>query len=200
MAQEPTPTEETSDQDPVVETPESADAESQKIDVESNVEESSGTSEEQEATEPSAIDKDEALLKLQDQLLRGQAEMQNVRRRAEKDVENARKYSLEKFAAELLPVVDNLDRALDNVADDADKGLLEGVELTRKSLLDVLAKFNVEAINPVGEPFDPQVHEAISMVPNPDMEPNSVMDVFQKGYSLNGRVIRAAMVVVAKAP
>ncbi len=137
-----------------------------------------------------------------DQVLRAQADVQNARRRAEKDVENARKFALEKFSGDLLPVVDNLERALESIdtEDDTLKPITEGVELTLKSFTDVLTKFSVEQINPVGEPFDPQVHEAVGMVPNPDVEPNTVLHVVQKGYTLNGRVIRAAMVMVAKAP
>lgn len=135
-----------------------------------------------------------------DQTLRAAAEAQNVRRRAEKDVENAHKYALEKFAASLLPIADNLERTLE-VADrnsDAVKPLLEGVELTHKSLLDALKKFQVEQVDPLGAPFDPQFHEAVSMVDNPAAEPNSVLHVMQKGFTLSGRLLRAAMVVVAK--
>jgi molecular chaperone GrpE len=135
-----------------------------------------------------------------DQTLRAAAEAQNVRRRAEKDVENAHKYALEKFAGALLPVADNLERTLE-VADrnnEAVKPLLEGVELTHKSLLDALKKFQIEQIDPLGAPFDPQFHEAVSMVDNPAAEPNSVLHVMQKGFTLNGRLLRAAMVVVAK--
>jgi molecular chaperone GrpE len=138
---------------------------------------------------------------MKDQMIREQAETQNIRKRLQGDVEKARKFALERFINELLPVADNLDRAIDAVGDDeATKPFLEGVELTRKNFLDILQKFNVEQVNPVGEPFDPQFHEAVTMVPNPNMEPNSVMDVMQKGYTLNGRLLRAAMVVVSKAP
>ncbi len=136
-----------------------------------------------------------------EQALRAVAEAQNVRRRAEKDAENARKFALEKFAGDMLSVADNLDRALAaaDAEDEALKPILEGVELTRKSLLDALARHNVEQIDPTGQPFDPEFHEAMAMVPNPSAEPNSVIDVMQKGYTLNGRLLRAAMVVVAKA-
>lgn len=142
----------------------------------------------------------EEIAQLKDQLLRTQADAQNARRRAEKDVENAHKFALDKFSAELLPVIDNLERALESA--DADnpelKAVIEGIELTYKSFLDVLAKFNIQQLNPVGEPFDPQYHEAMSMVPAPDAEPNSVLNVVQKGYTLHGRLIRAAMVVVSQ--
>lgn len=137
------------------------------------------------------------LLGAKDDVIRANAEMQNVRRRAEKDVENARRYALEKMAKDLLAVVDNLERTLDSVGEETSP-FIEGVELTLKSFIDVLARQNIEQINPVGEPFDPQLHEAISMVPNPDAEDNSVLTVAQKGYTLNGRVIRAAMVIVCK--
>jgi len=143
----------------------------------------------------------EEVAKIKEQMLRDQAEMQNVRKRLQGEVDKARKFALEKFSEDLLPIMDNLERAIQSAGDDeASKGVVEGVELTRKSFVDVLAKYNVEQIDPHGEPFDPQLHEAMTMVPNPDMEPNSVMDVFQKGYSLNGRLIRPARVVVSKAP
>jgi len=136
-----------------------------------------------------------------DQVLRIQAEMQNVRRRAERDVENAHKYALDKFTADLLPVVDNLERALGtiNADDETQKAVATGVELTLKSFLDVLARSNIEVVDPAGQPFDADLHQAVSMVPNPNSEPNTVIDVFQKGYTLNGRLVRPAMVVVSKA-
>lgn len=137
-----------------------------------------------------------------DQALRTAAEMQNLRRRVERDVENAHKYALEKFSGELLPVVDNLERALaaSDRGNEAVKPLADGVELTLKAFLDVLKKFQVEQINPLGQPFSPELHEAVAMVPAPHAEPNSVIDVLQKGFTLNGRLLRAATVVVAKAP
>ncbi len=135
-----------------------------------------------------------------DSVIRAAAEEQNVRRRAQRDVENAHKFALEKFSNDLLPVVDTLERALDsqNGDDESVKAMREGVELTLKMLLDALKKHGVEQLDPVGEPFNPQEHEAMSMQPNPDMEPNTVMAVLQKGYSLNGRLVRPAMVVVSK--
>ncbi|MDB9736795.1 nucleotide exchange factor GrpE [Porticoccaceae bacterium] len=136
-----------------------------------------------------------------DQVLRVQAEMQNVRRRVERDVENAHKYALDKFSADLLPVVDNLERALSAISadDESQKAVAEGIELTLKSFVDVLVRFKIEPVDPAGQPFDANLHQAVSMVPNPDLEPNTVMDVFQKGYTLNGRLIRPAMVIVSKA-
>lgn len=135
-----------------------------------------------------------------DSVLRAAAEEQNVRRRAQRDVENAHKFALEKFSSDLLPVVDTLERALDSQAGDEEavKAMREGVELTLKMLIDALKKHGVEQLDPQGEPFNPQEHEAMSMQPNPDLEPNTVMAVLQKGYSLNGRLVRPAMVVVSK--
>jgi len=142
-----------------------------------------------------------ALAEQQDSVLRAQAEVQNMRRRCEADVEKAHKYALEKFSIELLNVMDNMERALQAVADPKDekvKGLCEGIELTIKEFVSVFNKFAIEQIDPQGEPFDPQAHQAMSLVENPDVEPNTVIAVVQKGYSLNGRVIRPAMVMVSK--
>lgn len=142
------------------------------------------------------------IAKLKDQELRTQAEMHNVRRRAEQDVEKAHKFGVEKFVGDMLTVIDNLERALASMdaEDEALKAAREGIELTLKSMQDGLKRHSVEAIDPAGEPFDPEFHQAMTMVPNPDLEPNTVMDVFQKGYTLHGRLVRPAMVVVAKAP
>lgn len=138
--------------------------------------------------------------KLKEDALRAQAEVQNVRRRAESDVEKAHKFSTEKFARELLNVVDNLDRAMAMSPDDeVVKPFLEGIEMTHKSFIDTLSKFKVEQINPEGHPFDPELHQAISMVEAPDAEPNTVLNVVQKGYTNHGRLLRPAMVVVSKA-
>ena len=136
-----------------------------------------------------------------EQVLRAQAEVQNTRRRAEQDVDRARKYALERFCGELLPVVDNLERALESASGDDEqvRPIAEGVELTLKSFLNALGKFNIEPVDPAGEPFDPQYHQAMSSVENPDVEPNTVVAVMQKGYTLNGRLVRPAMVMVSKA-
>lgn len=136
-----------------------------------------------------------------DAALRAAADAQNVKRRAEQDVEKARKFALEQFARELLPVVDNLERALEATAgqDAAVKPIAEGVELTLKSFLDALKKFNIATVDPQGEPFDPNLHQAMSLVENAAVEPNSVIAVMQKGYTLNGRLLRPAMVMVSKA-
>jgi molecular chaperone GrpE len=142
----------------------------------------------------------EDLLAARDAALRAQADAQNVKRRAEQDVEKARKFALERFASDLLPVVDNLERALEAASgdDEAIKPIAEGVELTLKSFIDVLGKNKVDVVDPQGEPFDPNLHQAITMIENKEVEPNTVTAVMQKGYSLNGRLIRPAMVMVSK--
>lgn len=136
------------------------------------------------------------------QLLRARAEMSNLQRRAERDLENAHKYGLEKFAAELLPVVDGLEMGL-SAAMDADKidpvKLREGMELTLKLLRASLEKFGVRAVDPAGEKFNPALHQAMAVQPAPGAEPNTVLAVYQKGYLLNDRLIRPAMVVVSAA-
>lgn len=143
----------------------------------------------------------EELERTKEELLRAHADMQNQRRRAERDIENAHKFALDKFVSDLLPVVDNLERAIAAIDkdDEAFKSVSEGVELTLKSFVDVLRNHNVEQVDPKGEIFDPDKHQAMTMVPNPDLPANTVMDVFQKGYLLNGRLVRPAMVVVSKA-
>jgi molecular chaperone GrpE len=131
---------------------------------------------------------------------RAQAEIQNIRRRAEQDVEKAHKFGLEKFATELLPVVDSLERAIEASQGDEEKvkAIREGVEMTLGLFLSSLEKFNVEQLNPQGEVFNPEHHQAMSMVPAEGVEPNTVVTVVQKGYLLNGRLVRPAMVMVAK--
>ncbi|MEG0530222.1 MAG: nucleotide exchange factor GrpE [Citrobacter sp.] len=143
----------------------------------------------------------EAETRERDSVLRMKAEMENLRRRTELDVEKAHKFALEKFVNELLPVLDSLDRALE-VADkdnDAMTAMIEGIELTRKSMLDVVAKFGVQVVADIDVPMDPNVHQAIAMVESDDVAAGNVLMVMQKGYTLNGRTIRAAMVSVAKA-
>ncbi|MFP2770867.1 nucleotide exchange factor GrpE [Oceanisphaera sp. KMM 10153] len=137
-----------------------------------------------------------------DNALRAQAEMENLRRRAAQDVEKAQKFALEKFAGELLPVIDSLERALEHTDKESDafQAVYEGVELTLKSLLNTVEKFGVQTIDPQGEAFDPNKHQAMSLVENAEVAPNSVLAVMMKGYELNGRVLRPAMVMVAKGP
>lgn len=145
---------------------------------------------------------EEQLAAAQDQSLRTAAELQNIRRRAEQDVEKAHKFALEKFANDLLPVVDSLERGLEltSAEDEAVRPVREGVELTLKLFHDTLKRFQVEAVDPHGAPFNPEHHQAMAMEESTHVEPGSVLKVFQKGYLLNGRLLRPAMVVVSKAP
>ena len=136
-----------------------------------------------------------------DRILRMQAEQENQRKRSQRELENAHKYGLEKFVAELLPVKDSLEMGLDaSTETSAEIGKIrEGVELTLKMLNDVFEKFGVEAVNPDGEKFNPEHHQAMSMQENSEVEPNTVIGVMQKGYLLNQRLVRPAMVMVSKA-
>ena len=137
---------------------------------------------------------------LKEQMLRLQAEMQNVRRRAEADVEKAHKFGVEKFAAEMVSTVDNLERALAAISgeDDTMKAIREGVEMTLSGLVNGLAKYKVDVVDPMNQPFNPELHQAMSMVEVPGTEPNTVIAVMQKGYTLHGRLLRPAMVMVSK--
>ena len=174
----------------------SAEVESPEVEVQ-GAEEVVEAAEAVEGSEVEALQ--EEIAKLKEDVLRAQADTQNVRRRAEADVEKAHKFSTEKFARELLDVVDNLERAVASAPDDeVVKPLLEGVEMTQKTFLSTLAKFKVEVVDPEGHPFDPDLHQAISMVEAPDAEPNTVLNVVQKGYTNHGRLLRPAMVVVSK--
>jgi molecular chaperone GrpE len=136
-----------------------------------------------------------------DSVVRAKAEVDNIRRRAAQDVEKARKFALEKFAAEMLTTVDNLERALQSIDkdDEGNKAITEGVELTLQGLITSLDKFGVKAVDPQDQPFNPDLHQAMSMQEVPDVAPNTVIAVMQKGYELNGRLIRPAMVMVSKA-
>ena len=129
--------------------------------------------------------------------LRTAAELENVRKRASRDVENAHRFALERFAKELLAVKDSLEMGLAAAENASVASLLEGSAATLKLLGATLQQFGIEEIEPAGEPFDPELHEAISMQPSDEVEPGSVMTVVQKGYTLNGRLLRPAMVVVA---
>jgi len=148
-------------------------------------------------------DAEEECSRFEDRFLRVQAEMQNLRRRTEQDVQRAHKFGQERFSSELLIVMDNLERALSAASDHEDdvvKAIYEGVNLTLKSFADCFAKFNIEAVDPMGEPFDPALHQAMSIQENGEVEPNTVIAVMQKGYTLHGRVLRPAMVVVSTDP
>ena len=136
-----------------------------------------------------------------DSVIRAKAEVDDIRRRAAQDVEKARKFALEKFAGEMLTTVDNLERALQSIdkEDESNKAIIEGVELTLQGLITSLEKFGVKAVDPQDQPFNPDLHQAMSMQEVPDVAPNTVIAVMQKGYELNGRLIRPAMVMVSKA-
>ncbi|MCO4799882.1 MAG: nucleotide exchange factor GrpE [Colwelliaceae bacterium] len=136
-----------------------------------------------------------------DSVIRAKAEVDNVRRRSAQDVEKARKFALEKFAGEMLVSVDNLERALQSIdkEDESNKGIIEGVELTLQGLISSLEKFGVKGVDPQDQPFNPELHQAMSMQEVEGVAPNTVIAVMQKGYELNGRLIRPAMVMVSKA-
>lgn len=170
---------------------ETTDEQSQADEGEAGEEDIAGLRERLEQTEKKLAEAD----------ARAQAEMRNVRKRAEKDVEAAHKFALEKFSNDLLKVADSLERALATLDpdDEALQPAREGTELTLKALLDVFREHNIEQINPEGEAFNPEWHEAMTMVARDDMEPNRVVDVLEKGYTLNGRLLRPARVVVSKA-
>ncbi|MFT6329084.1 MAG: molecular chaperone GrpE [Bermanella sp.] len=136
-----------------------------------------------------------------DAVLRARADMENARRRAEQEVDKARKFALERFAGELLPVLDNLERAIQgaDAENEAIKPVVEGVDLTLKSFINVVEKFGMAIVDPQGEAFNPELHQAMSMQETADFAPNTVMAVMQKGYTLNGRLLRPAMVMVSRA-
>ncbi|MFQ3211933.1 MAG: molecular chaperone GrpE [Oceanospirillaceae bacterium] len=179
-----------------------------EVELETNVAEESAETPTEEVLQEVTVESVQAELELatarvdeqQADVLRAQAEVQNIRRRSEQDVAKAHKFGQEKLMTEVVSLLDNLARAIEaSKAEGASlKSLLEGVEMSQKMLLDGLKKFNVDQLDPHGEPFNPDLHEAMTAVPNPDLEPNTVMEVFQKGYTLNGRLVRPAMVVVSK--
>jgi molecular chaperone GrpE len=137
-----------------------------------------------------------------DSVLRARADIENARRRAEQEVDKARKFALEKFAGELLPVIDNLERAIQSADADSEliKPLLNGVDLTHKSFISIVEKFGMQVVDPQGEQFNPEHHQAMSMQESVDVPANTVLAVMQKGYVLNGRLLRPAMVMVSRAP
>lgn len=143
----------------------------------------------------------EAQKREREALLRAKAEVENIRRRTEQDVEKAHKFALERFANELLPVIDNLERAIELV--DKEKAesipMLEGLELTLKSFLATVGKYGIKVVAEKNVPFNPELHQAMTMIDSAEHEPNQVIDVMQKGYTLNGRLLRPAMVIVSKA-
>jgi molecular chaperone GrpE len=188
-------------------------APNEQVSDEIEMEQQQNDSVETAESEADVVDpRDERIAQLEEQLaglqngvrdaqLRAQAEIENIRRRTELDVEKAHKFALEKFANELLPVIDSLERALE-VADKNNpelSAMIEGIELTLKSLLAAVRKFGVEVVGETNVPFNPDVHQAMSMMESDDVAPNHVMMVMQRGYTLNGRLLRPAMVAVAKA-
>ena len=147
---------------------------------------------------------------LEDRALRAAAEAENVRRRADRSIENARKFALERFVEDLLPAVDSFERAVEAASGRAQgegseagseaSAIAEGIELSLKLLLGAMERQGIAVVDPIGAPFDPNLHEAMTMVDNAEVEPGSVVDVFQKGYTVNGRLIRPARVIVARQP
>ena len=142
------------------------------------------------------------IVEQKDSVMRAIANADNARKRAEGEVDKARKFALERFAGELLPVADNLERALQvaDPANEAIKPVVDGVELTLKSFNSTLEKFGMKVLDPKGETFNPVLHQAMSMQENAELAPNTVIAVMQKGYELNGRLLRPAMVMVSRAP
>ncbi len=171
-----------------------------------------GGSQQASAQQDEEASREELLLTLQDarakadehwnQLLRVRADFDNYQRRTRRDLENAHKFALESFVRDLLPIVDSLEMGISAVREqgiEADK-VREGMELTLKMFQDVLEKFGIKTINPDGEKFNPELHQAMSIQPSQDVEPNTVLTVYQKGYLLNDRLVRPAMVIVSAAP
>ncbi|PSU28087.1 nucleotide exchange factor GrpE [Photobacterium lutimaris] len=164
------------------------------------------TLEEQQAAriaelEAALLTSDAKVREQQDSVLRARADVENMRRRSEQEIDKARKFALNKFAEELLPVIDNMERAIEmaDKNDEAIKPMVEGVDLTLKTMMGTVEKFGLKQLNPMGEAFNPEFHQAMSIQESAEHEPNTVMLVMQKGYELNGRVIRPAMVMVSKA-
>ena len=155
-----------------------------------------------DGVDPALLQAQEEAASFRDLALRAQAEAENIRRRAARDVEQAHKFALERFAGELLPVLDSIEKAVEAagaLAEGEDtKAMAEGVSLCHRLFLDTFGKAGITPIDPHGAPFDPEQHQAMAMIDAPNAAPNSVVDVLQKGYALNGRLLRAAMVVVAK--
>ncbi len=189
------------EQEPEAQPETDAEAVGSDADIDWNEEDENDVTESQIAQLEAALLQSESRVKeQQESVLRAKAEVENMRRRSEQEIDKARKYALNRFAEELLPVIDNLERAIQaaDLESEAVKPLLEGVELTHKTFIDTVAKFGLKEINPEGEKFNPELHQAMSIQESEDHEPNSVIFVMQKGYELNGRVVRPAMVMVSK--
>jgi molecular chaperone GrpE len=151
--------------------------------------------------EAAVIAAETKMVEQKDSVMRAIADADNARKRAQGEIDKARKFALEKFAAELLPVADNLERALQvaNPEDEAIKPIIDGVEMTLKSFIGTIEKFGMSVIDPQGQPFNPEKHQAMSMQENAELPPNTVLAVMQKGYEINGRLLRPAMVLVTRA-
>ena len=166
------------------------------------VDDSESASSEHDELEQKINDLEMQLAAKDEEILRVAAEGMNAQKRLQRELENTRKYANEKLIKSMIPVMDSFDKALEIVHDDqvevTVEAMVEGTVNTQQSLTKVLQEYGIEIINPKGEKFDPEIHEAMSMVQSEDHEKNTIVDVFQKGYLLNGRVIRAAMVVVAR--
>lgn len=173
------------------------------VDVEENatVNEADGSLNDRVAELELALEKAErGHAEANERAVRAVAEMENVRRRASADIEKAHKFALEKFAQDLLTTLDNFERAL-TVAEQSeavDKAFVEGIELTYKGLLNTMQRFDVQPVGAEGEVFNPELHQAMSMQAAPDRENNTILAVLQKGYTLNGRLLRPAMVMIVK--
>jgi molecular chaperone GrpE len=152
--------------------------------------------------EAAVIAAETKVVEQKDSVMRAIADADNARKRAQGEIDKARKFALEKFAGELLPVADNLERALQvaNPEDEAIKAIVDGVEMTLKSFISTIEKFGMSVIDPQGQPFNPEKHQAMSMQENAELPPNTVLAVMQKGYEINGRLLRPAMVLVTRAP
>lgn len=165
----------------------------------------SGATEPAGAASGESANTDVAALKAQadenwDKYLRAVAELDNVRKRAARDIENARKFALERFATELLAVRDSLEMGIQAAEGASAPDIIEGSRTTLRQLTATMERFGIAEVDPQGEPFDPTLHEAMTVQPSAEVEPDSVLTVFQKGYTLNGRLLRPARVVVAAAP
>lgn len=170
-----------------------------QVKIELNDDLESDTKDDIDALRVEVVSLQTALSTAKEQTLRAHAETDNVRRRMLRDIEKTEKYALDKFAEALLPVLDTFEQALQvEGADAADANVFQGIELSIRKLHDTLGKFGIVSFDPQGEVFDPSRHKAMTEVPNPDMEPGTVLEVFRKGYLLHERLLRAAEVVVTK--
>jgi molecular chaperone GrpE len=168
------------------------------IEAAAKADQSTGVDEGGSPDQAAALDVEVELARHRDAMLRMQAEMENLRKRLERDLEKSRRFALERIMKDLLQVRDSMERGLEVPEDGATvEALREGQELTYKMLVKVMQDHGLEVIDPQGQPFDPELHEAVTVLPSPDTEPNTVLEVLQKGFRLHDRLIRPAMVVVS---